>query len=153
MDGVASLAATRAAMQVPVKKLMALLRSDQPADVRTAAALVLGELGVRDADVSKALCERLADDEPAVRLHAIKAVGKLRVESALPQLLERFKAGGEEGEEAALSAAKLGVRGTRALQELMPRVAPVLRRYIAAALAAQGAAGRGDGALAVLSDK
>jgi HEAT repeat protein len=140
-------------MQIPAQKLLRLLQPDAPLEVRCAAALVLGELGTRDADIAKALCEQLADGEPTLRLEVIKAVGKLRVESALPLLLERLKAGGEEGEEAALAAAKLGVKGTRALQELMPKVAPGLRRYIAAALAAQGAAGTGAGAVAVLLDK
>src|SRR5262245_9827964 len=111
-------------MQIPAKKLLRLLQPDQPLDVRCAAALVLGELGTRDAEISKALCEQLADGEPALRLEVVKAVGKLRVDAALPRLLERFKAGGEEGEEAALAAAKLGAKGTRALQDLMPKVAP-----------------------------
>jgi HEAT repeat protein len=140
-------------MPIATTKLLRLLRPDQPLEVRCAAATVVGELGVRDTEVSKALCEQLADDAPALRLEVVKAVGKLRVDAALPQLLERFKAGGEEGEEAALAAAKLGVKGTRALHELMPKVAPGLRRYIAAALAAQGAAGTGGGAVAVLLDK
>jgi hypothetical protein len=85
-----------------------------------------------------------------VRLAAIRAVGKLRVEPALPQLLERIRAGGEEAEAAAQTAARLGVKGPRALQELIPRVAPGLRRYIGAALAAHGAAGTGAAAVAVL---
>ena len=71
-------------MPIPTQKLLRLLQSDQPLDVRCAAALVLGELGARDADVSKALCEQLADGEPALRLEVVKAVGKLRVEKALP---------------------------------------------------------------------
>src|SRR5205085_987563 len=85
-----------ASMQVPMKKLLALLGPDQPADVRAATALVLGELGGREAEVNRALGERLADDQAAVRLQAIKAVGKLRVESALPALLERIREGGDE---------------------------------------------------------
>ena len=79
-----------------------------------AAALVLGELGLRDAEVSKALCSYLQDDDAALRLHVIRAVGKLRVEPALPQLLERIKDGGTEAEQAALAAARLGARGRAA---------------------------------------
>ncbi len=140
-------------MQVPTKKILRLLQAEHPPEVRRAAALVLGELGVRDAEVSKALCESLGDADEGVRLEAIQAVGKLRVEPALAQLLERIKGGGEEAERAAESAARLGARGTKALQEMMPRVAPGLRRYIAAALADSGTARADASALAVLHDK
>jgi HEAT repeat protein len=92
-------------MPIATQKLLRLLQPDQPLEVRCAAALVLGELGARDADVSKALCEQLADGEPALRLEVVKAVGKLRVEKALPLLLERFKAGGEEGASASRARA------------------------------------------------
>jgi HEAT repeat protein len=132
------------------KKLLGLLEADQPVDVRCAAALVLGELGLRDAELMRALCDALTDGEPRLRLQVIKTIGKLRVESALPNLLERIKEGGEEAEQAAQSAAKLGAKGTRGLQELMPHVAPGLRRYIAAALAAAGTSSAETAAVAVL---
>jgi hypothetical protein len=139
-------------MQVPTTKILRLLNADQPPEVRGAAALVLAELGARDAEVSRALCEHLGDADAALRLQVIRAVGKLRVEPALPQLLERIKEGGAEAEQAALAAARLGARGTRGLQELMPKVAPGLRRYIAAALAGSGAGGADDTGLRVLLD-
>jgi hypothetical protein len=88
-----------------------------------------------------------------VRLQVIKSVGKLRIEPALAELLERIKEGGEEAEQAAQAAAKLGAKGTRALQELMPKVAPGLRRYIASALAAAGTASAETAAVAVLLDR
>jgi hypothetical protein len=47
----------------------------------------------------------------------------------------------------------LGAKGTRSLQELMPKVAPGLRRYIASALAAAGTASAETAAVAVLLDK
>ena len=80
-------------------------------------------------------------------------MGKLRIEPALPQLLARIKEGGEEADAAAQAAAHLGAKGTRALQELMPKVAPGLRRYIAAALAGGGTASATAAAAAVLLDK
>jgi HEAT repeat protein len=140
-------------MALATKQLLQLLGPDRPLDVRCATALVLGEAGVKDADAARALCDALQDPQPALRLQAIKAVGKLRVEQALPQLLERVKEGGEESEQAALAAARLGAKGTRALQELMPRVAPGLRRYVAAALAAAGTPSADAAALTVLLDK
>ncbi len=140
-------------MQLPMNKLLRLLQADHPVEIRRAAALVLGELGVRDAEAADALCEGLEDPEPAVRLEVIRSVGKLRVEQALPRLLERIRTGGEEADAAAHAAAHLGVKGTRALQELMPKVAPGLRRYIAAALAGGGTASATAATAAVLLDR
>src|SRR5947209_7238312 len=104
-------------MNVSGEKLLRLLDAANPLEVRCAAALVLGEIGpARDAKTAAALCDGLRDPEPVFRIRAIEAAGKLRVEKALPQLLERIKDGGEEADAAARSAAKLGVKGTRALQ-------------------------------------
>jgi HEAT repeat protein len=140
-------------MEIATSKLVRLLDAAQPVEVRSAAALVLGEIGVRDADVGAALCGALDDIEPTVRQQAIRAVGKLRVESALPALLERIKVGGVEAEEAARSAARLGAKGVRGLQDLMPKVAPGLRRYIGAALAAAGTGKTETAGVAVLLDR
>jgi HEAT repeat protein len=139
-------------MAVTTENLVRLLRPDHPAEVRCAAALVLGELGGRDGGPGEALVECLQDADASVRRQAIQTVGKLRVETALPTLLERIRAGGEEAELAARAAARLGARGTRGLQELMPAVAPGLRRYIAAALAGGGTASSNAAAVAVLLD-
>lgn len=136
-----------------MKPILRLLHADQPLQVRCAAAVVLGEIGTKDAALSRALCEQLQDSEPRLRMHIIQAVGKLRIEAALPRLLERIKEGGEEAEQAAQAAARLGAKGTRALQELMPKVAPGLRRTIAAALAAAGTTSAETAAVAMLLDK
>ena len=106
------------------KKIIHLLHPDQPAEVRCAAALVLGEIGAKDAEIARVLCDCLKDDDPQLRARVIQAVGKLHIEPALPHLLERIKEGGEEAELAAQAAAQFGAKGTRALQELMPKVAP-----------------------------
>lgn len=135
------------------KKILRLLHSDQPLEVRCAAVVVLGEIGGKDAELPRALSDALKDGEAQLRILVIKAVGKLRIEVALPQLLERIKEGGEEAEQAAQAAAKLGAKGTRALQGLMPKVAPGLRRYIASALAAAGTSSAETAAVAVLLDR
>src|SRR3954470_7170231 len=122
------------------KKLLTLLGPDRPAEVRAAAALVLGEAGAADAATADALCSSLDDPEPAVRARALEAVGKLRVEAALPRLLARVEGGGPEWELPAHAAARLGARGTKALRGLMGTVAPGLRRRIAGALGAAGSA-------------
>ena len=139
-------------MAVPAANLVRLLRPDQPAEVRRSAILVLAELGLRETNVASAIRESLDDPEPAVRLQAIQAVGKLKVDAALPQLLERIRGGGPEAEQSAEAAVRLGAKGSKGLQELMPKVAPGLRRYIAAALAS-GGTGSDAAALAMLRDK
>jgi hypothetical protein len=68
-------------------------------------------------------------------------------------LLRKIEEGGAESELAALAAAKLGARGTKALQDLMHKVAPGLRRRIAGALAAAGTASAGSAAIDALLDK
>src|SRR5262249_17493677 len=117
-------------MDVPLRTILGLLDASGPAEVRRAALTVLGELGLRDAAAHEAVLAALTDDDGEVRLRAITAAGKLRLDKALPLLAERIKAGGEEAEQAAEVAARLGAKGSRALHELLPRVAPGLRRYI-----------------------
>lgn len=141
-------------MDIPTKKILRLLDAEQPTELRRAAALVLGEVAGRDNDVARGLCAALDDPEPEVRLAVIRAVGKLRTAEALPILLERAKDGGEEAHAAIESAAKVGAKGVKALQEMMPRVAPGVRKIIAGALAAGSAVAPSvDAALTVLQDK
>lgn len=140
-------------MEIPVKRVVRLLQPDQSAEVRAAAVLVLGELGVRDAEVLAELTARLDDESEAVRVNAIQSVGKLKAEKALPALLERITHGGQEANLAAEAAAKLGAKAVKALQDLMPKVAPGLRRYIAAALTTTGTSGGDAAGVSVLLDK
>ncbi len=141
-------------MDVSLRKILSLLDAGNPAEVRRAVITVLGELGPRDAAAHQAVLAALADDDAEVRLRAITAAGKLRLDKALPLLAERIKTGGAEAEQAAEVAARLGVKGSRTLRELLPHVAPGLRPYIARALAAAGAAGGADvRELEILLDK
>jgi HEAT repeat protein len=140
-------------MQVPTTKLLGLLQPDHPPEVRSAAAVVLGELGVKDGKIAEALGACLDATEQPVRLAAIRAAGKLRLEPTLPQLLGRVAAGGEDAQEAAKAAAQMSAKGARALQQLMSKVAPGLRRYIAAALGGAGDARADSSTVAVLLDK
>src|SRR5947209_5435649 len=139
-------------MPIPASKLVDLLRAEHPADVRRAAAVVIGELDLRESSVEKGILEALDDPDPAVRLQAIQAAGKLKLDTALPRLLDRIYGGGPEAEQSAESAVRLGGKGVKGLQALMPKVAPGLRRYIAAALAT-GGTGSDAAALAMLRDK
>jgi HEAT repeat protein len=134
------------------KKLLRLLQPDHPVDLRCAAIRVLAELGTRDAEVTRALCELLSDREPSVRVQVMKTIGRLRIEQALPQLLAHAGEGGPEAEVAAQAAAHLGAKGAKALQDLMGQVAPGLRRRIAGALAAGGTSSAGAAAIDALLD-
>jgi HEAT repeat protein len=135
------------------KKLVLLLQNKSSPEVRAAAALVMGEIGSRDTGVSSVLCDCMDDPDATVRAEVVAAIGKLRVEPALPRLLKRVQEGGPEAQLAAQAAAQLGARGTHALQDLMGKVAPGLRRRIASALAAAGTASAETAAVDVLLDK
>src|SRR5262245_15756871 len=134
------------------KKLLRLLRPDQPPETRRAAALVLGDVGAKDAEHAEALLALLDEPDAELRVQAMGALGRLRIDQALPRLLERVNEGGPEADAAALAAARLGAKGVRSLQEMMPRIAPGLRRRIASALAAAGTAGAETAALDALLD-
>src|SRR5262249_6320104 len=120
------------------KKLLRLLRPDSAPELRRAATVILGEIGTRGGETNTALTAALDDADAGVRIEAIRAVGKLRIEQTLSRLVDRIREGGTESEAAALSAARLGDKGTRALRDLMHHVAPGLRRRIAAAMAGAG---------------
>src|SRR5581483_4665214 len=133
-------------------KLLHLLQPERPVELRCAAVRVLGVVADRDAATGKAIATLLRDTDAAIRLEALAAVGALRLESALPVLLERISEGGLESEAAAQAAARLGAKGTKALRELMQHTTPGLRRRIAGALAAAGTASAESAALEALLD-
>src|SRR6476469_8599545 len=136
-------------MQIPVEKIIRLTGDDHPSEVRSAAVTVLGELGGRDAAVNATILDALEADDAAVR-----AAGRLKIDKALPTLIERINHGGVEGELAAEAAAKLGAKGAAALQDVMHRVVPGVRKYIAAALAGAEADGSKDASgIAMLQEK
>src|SRR5437867_10089271 len=100
-------------LDATAKKVLKLLHTGQPLETRCAAALVLGELGGRDAEIARALGEAVDDPAPELRRQAMQAVGKLRLEAALPRLLPRISAGGPESETAAQAASWLGAKGMK----------------------------------------
>jgi HEAT repeat protein len=134
------------------KKLLSLLAPDQETELRAAAAMIIGEVASRDASAAQALYDALDDPESSVRAQVFRAIAKLRVEKALPRLLSRVQEGGPEAELAAQAAARLGSKGTHALQQMMSKVAPGLRRRIASALGAGGTASAENAAVDVLLD-
>ncbi|HLJ92713.1 MAG TPA: HEAT repeat domain-containing protein [Gemmataceae bacterium] len=134
------------------KKLLQLLEPDHPLELRCCAAQVLGTIGTRDVQLATGLCQALRDPEASFRIPVMAAIGQLKIDQALPQLLALIRAGGVEAEVAAQAAARLGAKGIRALQDLMGQVPPGLRRRIASALPAGGTAGAGTATIDVLLD-
>src|SRR5260370_30738207 len=100
------------------KKLLRLLEPDHPAELRYAAAKVLGEIGVRDAQIVTVLCAALSDPDQNLRFEVLAAIGQLKIDQALPQLLARIQEGGPEAELAAQAVAPIRPKGPRAPQHL-----------------------------------
>src|SRR5262249_12542546 len=139
-------------LDATAKKLLRLLQTSSSADMRAAVIRVIGEIGLRDKQAATVLTAALDDPEGAVRTASLEAGGKLRIEQALPVLLDRIVQGGPESELAAQSAAHLGAKGASAMRELMSKVAPGLRRRIAGALAAVESASGSPAAVEALLD-
>jgi HEAT repeat protein len=138
-------------MEIPAKKFAKLLESTAPA-VRASAAVVAGELGAKDTEIAAGVLALLADESPAVRLEAVRAAGKLKLDKALPALLDKIGHGGPEGDAAAKAAATIGPKGVKALYDLLHKVVPGVRKYIAAALAEADTAGADEAGVAVFRE-
>ncbi len=69
-----------------VRKIAALLNSDAH-ERQIAAALVLGEIGLRDAVVVDGLIAAAGKGVPPVQRHAVEALGRLQAKKALPTIL------------------------------------------------------------------
>jgi HEAT repeat protein len=134
------------------RKLFELLDARHPAELRLAALTVLEHLGSLAGNQGEVLLRALEDADPQFRLRAIRAVGRLGIENALPVLLARIRLGGPESEAAAAAAAQLGPRAARALEGLMTEVPPGLRTRIAGALASGDNRTAETAAVAALAD-
>ncbi|HEV3257059.1 MAG TPA: HEAT repeat domain-containing protein, partial [Gemmataceae bacterium] len=135
------------------RKLLQLLTADHDGELRRAAAMVLAEVGTKDAQLAQALCAAVDDPDPPFRARVLRAIGKLRVARALPRLLALVAEGGPDTAAAAAAAACLGNPGTKALRDMMAEASPVLRRRIAAALGAGGTASAETAAVDALLDE
>jgi HEAT repeat protein len=122
-----------------LKKLMQLISSNEPVELRRAAVLVAGVVGqARDRSLIKTLLPVLQDADPELRVSAIEALARLHAEEALPQLAVLVRQGGLEVEAAARAAGQLGARGVKLMGQVMAEAAPALKRRVAAALALSG---------------
>jgi HEAT repeat protein len=122
-----------------LKKLIELIQSADPAELRRAALVVAGAVGsAGDRALIKALLLVLQEADSALRGAAIESLGQLRAEEALPPLIDLVQQGGPDVEAAVRAAGHLGTRGARAMGKVMAEASPGLRRRIAAALVQGG---------------
>lgn len=125
-----------------INKLINLIAANGDAELRPAAIRVGGALGsLKERGLIKALTDVLAEENPAVRIPAIEALGRLQAEEVLPRLAEIIRHGGAEAEAAAHAACQLGAKGARVLGKIMHDAAPGLRSRLTGVLAKSGAGG------------
>jgi HEAT repeat protein len=103
-----------------VRGLGALLRGEA-VERQIAAAIVAGELGIRDPEIVNGLCALTASGVAPLQLHAAEALGRLGTKRALPALLPLL-ASRDEGVRRAAAAA-VGEFGPAALPALEARLA------------------------------
>jgi HEAT repeat protein len=123
-------------------KLMRLISAPEAPELRRAAVLVAGSVGTeKDRPLVKALLATLQEADLELRLAAIDALGRLRVEDSLAPLEALVRQGGPELEAAVQAASQLGTRGVRAMGKIMEQATPGLRSRMAAVLAKSGTGG------------
>jgi HEAT repeat protein len=120
------------------KKLAALLASDA-AERQIAAAIVVGELGLRDPALIAGLITLADSGLPPLQRHAAEALGRLATAKALPHLMPLLAARDEGVRHAAATA--IGAFGAAALPALRARLTTAEgeeRRAVEEALARLG---------------
>ncbi|HWY85852.1 MAG TPA: hypothetical protein VNX28_03955, partial [Gemmataceae bacterium] len=123
-------------------KLIHLIAAPDLPALRRAATLVSGSVGTsKDRNLVKALLANLPSDDLELRLAAIDALGRLRVDEALGRLESFVRQGGPELESAVQAAGNLGARGVKAMSKIMAEVTPSSRSRVAAVLARSGTGG------------
>lgn len=120
------------------EKIVALLSSDA-VEKRIAAAIVLGELRVRGAEVTEALAGVLESGIPLLQRHALEALARVGAKKAAPKIVPLLSARDEDVRRAAVEA--LVSVGDDVLPTLRARMAEATgeeRRALDACLAALG---------------
>lgn len=121
----------------PVQRITALLEHKEPRK-RIAAAMVLGELGTKDAAAVAGLCKLAADPIDACAGAAVEALGLIGSAKSLPALLAALERGGELERFAAAAIAHLGAGALPALQAHLTGATPRVRAAVAQILPAIG---------------
>ncbi len=121
----------------PLPRIIALLE-DSSGHKRIAAAVVLGELGAKDASVVAALSRMARDPMDAFAGPALTALGQLGSLKALPALLEALGRGGEVQKLASAAIAQLGPDALPEIRARMADAPPPVRAALGQLLPAVG---------------
>ena len=121
----------------PVKRLVELLDDASPRK-RIAAAVVIGELGVKDAHVVSRLVEMAKDPIDAFAEAAIEALGQLRALKALPVLLDALSRSKDVQGFARTAIAQLGEDALPELRARLQDAKPEVRAALSQLLPAVG---------------
>jgi HEAT repeat protein len=120
------------------EKIVALLSSDA-VEKRIAAAIVLGELKARGAEVTEALAGVLEEGIPLLQRHALEALARVGAKKAAPKIMPLLSARDEDVRRAAVAAlVSVGDDVLPTLQSRMAEASGEERRALDACLAALG---------------
>ncbi|HXI02491.1 MAG TPA: HEAT repeat domain-containing protein, partial [Candidatus Saccharimonadales bacterium] len=125
-------------MNVQTQKIVGLLKKGSP-EHQMAAAIVLGELRLRDREAVKALGQALASAPKPVRLACVEAMGKIALPAGLPFLLPLLEI--EDGDTRGRALEALSSFGPKAVPFISKRLMdapPAVRRALVTVLARIG---------------
>lgn len=120
-----------------VARIAEMLKDASP-HKRIAAAVVLGELKIKDGKVIANLCELARDPIDAYASAAADALGQIGSVRALPALLDALDRGGEVGRAASRAITALGADALPAIRERLGNAAPSVRATLSQLLPAVG---------------
>lgn len=120
-----------------VERIVKLLDDETPRK-RIAAAVVLGELGVKDAKAVARLCELAKDPNDAYAEAALEALGQVGSVKALPVLLDALGRGREVQAAAKVAIGKLGAEALPFLRERLDQATPEARAVLSTLLPSVG---------------
>jgi HEAT repeat protein len=120
-----------------IERIVKLLDDETPRK-RIAAAVVLGELGVKDAKAVARLCELAKDPNDAYAEAALEALGQVGSVKALPVLLDALGRGREVQAAAKVAIGKLGEEALPFLRERLDQATPEARAVLSTLLPSVG---------------
>lgn len=120
-----------------LERIVKLLDDESPRK-RIAAAVVLGELKVKDAHVVSRLVQMAKDPVDAYAEAAVEALGQIRAMKALPVLLDALGRGRELSAKARAAIAELGEEALPELRARLDEASPEARAILSQLLPAVG---------------
>lgn len=125
-------------MNVQTRKIVGLLKKDR-AEHQMAAAIVLGELRVRDKEAVRALGQALGSSSKPVRLACVDSLGKIASTAGLPFLMPLLEIEDAEMRSKALeSLSAFGPKAVTFISKKLTDSPPTVRRALVTVLARIG---------------